>query len=50
MGCITHQFLLLLEFQEKVGRDRGFRPWVFAFFSRGILGKDDSPVGRYLFL
>lgn len=37
MGCIMPQFLLLLEFQEKVGRGRGSRPWVFAFFPGAFL-------------
>lgn len=32
MDCITWQFLLLLEFQEKGGRERGSGPFVIAFF------------------
>lgn len=45
MACIMQQFLLLLEFQEEVGRERGSAPGPGNLpFSRVILGKDDSPV------
>lgn len=50
MDCVLQPFLLVLEFQEKIGRERGLGPWGFCIFSRGIFGQDDLPVWRYLLL